>query len=95
MGRKPKMKKVYIECMDQHVYVREFLVGERNKIRELGEVDYQSLMLILSVCDEDGVGLFTFDDLDAVGNLPQSLSDELLHAVVNLNEPDQVVTAKN
>lgn len=96
LSRKPKIEKKYIASMDSHVYVKEFIVAERNELRAANaSVDFQILSLILGVCDEKGEPLFTVDDIPDMEGMPQVLSDELLLAVVEHNEPNDKASVKN
>jgi len=93
---KPKINKVYIKSIKEDIFVKEFIVAERNKVRESNKTeDYQLIMMILGVCDEEGVPVFDINDLEHLSKLPQVVADELMLAVVEHNEPkDSLQEAK-
>jgi len=93
---KPKIKKVFIKSLNEDIFVKEFVVAERNKVREANKTeDYQLIMMILGICDKDGVPIFDIDDVEHLSNLPQVIADELMLAVVDHNEPkDSLKEAK-
>jgi len=94
--RKTKISKVFIDSLGADVYVREFIVSERNELRKTDGLDFQHISLILGVCDEEGVALFELKDIPEMEKMPQKVSDELLMAVVDHNEnKDSKSTAKN
>lgn len=96
LSRKPKIEEVHIKSLDNTVYVKEFIVAERNKIRDNNSgIDFQILTLILGVCDKEGEPLFTVDDIPDMEKMPQVVSDELLLAVINHNDSNDKETAKN
>lgn len=71
------------------IYVRTISSGERIKweaIRndENGK-DLNELAVIMGVCDEQGVRLFTEADLDAVKKLPMALVNGMALAVLKAN----------
>lgn len=95
-ARKVNIKKIKLEAFDDDVYIKEFIVSERNKLRELENADYQLVSIILSVCDEKGTPLFSTDDLEELGQMPTNVIDELFMAVISTNEPeDKNQSAKN
>lgn len=95
-ARKPKIQKTYIESLDNYVYVKEFVVYERNKLRESITDDIHSITLILGVCDESGEPLFTTDDIEDIKKMPQVVADELLTSVIDFNDnKDKKASAKN
>lgn len=94
-ARKPKLEKVFIESLGDDVFIKEFIVKERNAMRNAGTTDFQLISLILGVCDEEGVPLFTVEDIPEMEKMPQILADELLLAVVSTNENKEKDIAKN
>jgi len=87
-SRKTKIEKVFIKSLDDHIYVREFVVSERNKLRDIDNIDYQFLSLILGICDKDGKAIFTYEDIPQMEKMSQLVADELFLAVVKTNDPD-------
>lgn len=95
-AKKSKIEKVHITTLGGDVYVKEFVVADRNEIQKHPESSYQTMLIIMGVCDENGERMFGVDDIESVESLPQKVADELLMAVAKHNESDdEKETAKN
>ncbi len=93
---KAKIQKAFIKELGEDIYVKEFVVADRNEIQKQEEASYQTMLIIMGVCDENGERVFSLDDIESVDALPQRLADELLMAVAKHNESaDDKETAKN
>jgi hypothetical protein len=95
LSHKRKIAEVKIESLGDTVFVTEFIVSERNKLRTHAEdMEFQTLTLILGLCDAHGDALFTHLDVKEIEEMPQNISDELLMAVIDHNQADQVAAVK-
>ena len=95
---KPKITKVFVETLDDHVFVREFTMADRHKIQAYAREDINTAVgynIIFGICNEEGERLFKEEDYEKVCELPELTFSSLFAAVFETNKVDEKQVAKN
>lgn len=90
------IEEVAVDGLAEPVYIRTLTGRERDafesacftqrgKTRVLNTDNIRAKLLVRSICDKDGVRVFTDADVDAIGDMPASVLDELFTVAQRLS----------